>query len=224
MRKLKHQHNLLKALGFSVLELMVVVVLVAGLMAIVIPAISSLAGADVKNAVVHFAGLTREVYSRAAISGITHRINIDLDKQNYWVEVRENEAGNIAPDLGYEELIVELRKKSEKEAKKSAEYQYVPHYKAVEGELGEKKTLDKNLIIYGAWTEQMTEVARTGLVSIYFFAGGYTQSAFVSIAQKDDEADTAMYIALSPLTAAVSINLGEPNTNDLLEGQSQPEN
>lgn len=223
MKKQCHQHRAQRVLGFSLLELMVVVVLLAGLMAIVIPAINSIAGADVKNEATRIAGLCNEIYARAAISGITHRINIDLDNQSYWVEVKEGDAGTIAPEIGYEELMNSLIAKGKQEAEKSFEYQYLPQYKALLGPLGEKNTLGKNIVFHGAWTEQMTEVARTGIVSIYFFSGGYTQASFVSLAQKGDEEDTAIYVSLSPLTGAISINLGEPETKDLLEGEGEKE-
>jgi len=223
MKKQRHQHKAQRARGFSLLELMVVVVLLAGLMAIIIPAISSIAGADIKNEATRIAGLCNEIYARAAISGITHRINIDLDNQSYWVEIKEGSAGEIAPEMGYEELMNSLVAKGKKEAEKSFEYQYVPQYKELPGPLGEKNTLGKNIVFHGAWTEQMPEIARTGIVSIYFFSGGYTQASFVSLAQKGDEEDTSIYVSLSPLTGAVSINLGEPDTKDLLEGEGTGE-
>lgn len=197
--------------------------LLAGLMAIIIPAISSIAGADVKNEAMRIAGLCHEVYARAAISGITHRLNIDLDNQSYWVEIKEGDAGTIAPEIGYEELMKDLVAKGKKEAEKSFEYQYLPQYKEVSGPLGEKLSLGKNIVFHGAWTEQMPEIARTGIVSIYFFSGGYTQASFVSLAQKGDEEDTAIYVALSALTGAVSIDLGEPDIQNLLEGEGEQE-
>lgn len=223
MKKLCY-HPRFKKMGFTLLELMVVVVLLAGLLAIIIPALSSISSADIKNEAVTIAGLSHEVYARAAISGVTHRLNIDLDNQKYWVEAKEGDAGLIAPEMGYDELMKSLQAKGEKEAQQSPEYKYVPHYKAAEGVLGQINELGRNIVFYGAWTEQMTEVARSGIVSIYFFSGGYTQSAFVSLAQKDDEKDSAIYLALSPLTGSVSINFGEPNIQDLLEGESEKEN
>lgn len=200
------------------LELMVVVVLVGVMMAIAIPSIQSLSGAKVKEAVTRIAGLSSEVYAKAAISGVTHRINFDLDSNQYWVEVREIEAGLIAPDLGYDELLKTLRAK-QKEGEK--ELKLTPRYKAVEGQLGEKYSLPKNLVLFGAWTDQLEEVARTGLVSIYFFSGGYTQASFVSVAEKGDEVENAIYIALNPLTGAATINYGEPTTTSLLEGEGE---
>ena len=218
-----HQHKVKRVFGFSLLELMVVVVLLAGLLAIVIPAISSIAGSNVKSEATRFAGFCHEVYARAAILGITHRINIDLDNQTYWVEIKEGDAGTISPEIGYEELMKNFIAKGKEEAKKSFEYQYVPQYKEISGPLGEKNTLGKNIVFHGAWVEGMPEIARTGTVSIYFFSGGYTQASFVSLAQKGDEEDTAIYVALSPLTGDVSIDLGEPDIKNLGESESESE-
>jgi len=210
-----------RVLGFSLLELMVVVVLLAGLMAIVIPAISSLASADVKKEVNRLAALCWQVYSNAAMSGIPHRINIDLDNQSYWAEIAEGEAGSIGPVGGYEDLMKALVAKGKKEAEKSVEHDYVPQFKEIPDPLlGEKHSLDKNIVFYGAWTAPMQEVARTGIISLYFNANAETPASFVSLAQKGDEADTAMYIAPNPLTGAINTGLGEPEIN-LDEGKSE---
>lgn len=206
--------------GFTLLELMVVIVLLGLLIAIAIPTINSLNGTDLKNEVMRVSGLFSEVYSRAAISGITHRVNFDLDNQSYWVEKKVGDAGTLAPELGYEEIMKEKLKNYTSEQEKEKIERFLPNFKVVEGDLGEKYKL-KNLVIYGAWTEHMQEVAREGIVSIYFFSGGYTQSAFISIGKKDEEADTSMYVALSPLTGAVEINFGEPDINQLLESERE---
>lgn len=216
MKNARHQGKRFQVRGFSLLELMVVLVLLGVMMTLAVVSIRNLSGTKIKEEVTRIAGLSSEVYAKAAISGITHRINFDLNENEYWVESRVGEAGEIAPDLGYEELMVTLRAKL-KNGNKSKHEKLLPQYKAIEGVMGEKYKLPKDLAIYGAWTEQMKEVARTGIVSIYFFSGGYTQASFVSLAEKGDEKDSAIYVALSPLTAAVSINYGEPDTASFLD-------
>jgi|GEM_PF-1785079 len=201
--------------GFSLLELMVVVVLIGVLSVIAIPTIRSLSGLDLKNQITKIAGLASEVYDLAAMSGKTHRIVFDLDNGSYWVEEKEGDAGELKPELGYEDII-NARLLHEKQEDTDKVDEFVPQFKPVSGPLGEKFELPKDMAIYGAWTDQMTDVARSGLVSFYFFSGGYTQTCFVSLAVKGDEEKTAIYMALSPLTGAVSINLGEPDTKDLL--------
>lgn len=204
-------------LGFTLLELMVVVALLAGLIAIAIPSIRSLGGLDLKNEVVKVAGLSNEVYALASISGKTHRIVFDLDEQKYWTEEKVGDAGEIKPELGYEDLMkAKIDKKDETPADK-----YVPSFKEVEGALGEKNTLAKNIVIHGVWTEEMDDVARAGKVALYFFQGGYAQSSFVSLAIKGDEENTAMYLAQNPLTGEIEISMGEPDTKEMLSPEGE---
>jgi prepilin-type N-terminal cleavage/methylation domain-containing protein len=210
-------------LGFSLLELMVVIVLIGGLIAIIVPSIQSLSGLEIKNEITKIAGLSSEVYALAAISGKTHRIIFDLDNQKYWVEEKVAEAGEIKPDLGYEDLMrVQIKKNTAKEA--TGVNRFIPSYKQVEGSLGEKYELARNLVFHGVWTEEMNEIARAGHLAIYFFSGGYTQLAFVSLAIKGEEEESSIYMALSPLTGAVKIDYGEPNINELpsSEGSKEP--
>ena len=214
-------------MGFSLLELMVVVVLLAGLMAIVIPAINSIAGADVKNEAQRLAGFINQIHIRARMLGITHRINIDFDNQSYWAEIKEGGAGNISPDIGYKDLMDNLVAKGKKEAEKSFEYQYLPQFKELPKEpydpLSEKITLGKNIVFHGAWTAGMDEIARTGIVSIYFYDVGLAQESFVSLALKGDEEDTSIYVSPDTLReAAITIDLGEPNL-DLLKDKGKQE-
>lgn len=220
MNKLLSGRKKYRVRGFSLLELMVVLVLLGGIMTMTVLSVGTLSGSKIKDEVTRIAGIASETYALAAISGVTHRINFDLDENTYWVDARQKEAGVIAPDLGYDELLVTLRARN-KEWEKEKNNAFVPIYKPVKGALGEKYKMPGGLSLYGAWTEQMSSVERTGRVSIYFFAGGYTQTSFVSVAEKDDEEDSAMYVALSPLTASVSINYGEPDTKSLLDNEGE---
>lgn len=205
--------------GFTLLELMVVVTLVAGLMAVAIPTIRSLGGLDLKNEVVKIAGLSSEVYALAAISGKTHRIVFDMDNQQYWVEEKVGDAGEIQPELGYEDL---FKSKTGKKDENNPGDKFAPSFKEAEGYKDTKFSLHKNLAIRGVWTEDMSEVARSGKAAVYFFSGGYTQACFVSVAIIGEEQDSSMYVALNPLTAMATIEMGEPDTKSLLspEGES----
>ncbi len=210
----------LKARGFSLLELMVVIVLLGGLLALVIPAIRAIGGFDVRGEIVKIAGLSNEVYALAAIAGKTHRIVFDFDENKYWVEEKVGDAGEITPELGYEDLLKE-RQTQGKDKDDDAVKAFLPSYKEVEGHLKEKIELPTGIVLYGAWTETMSDVARGGQVAIYFFSGGYTQASFVSLAAKDDEEDTAVYFSMDPLTAEITINQGEPDIKELTSTQSE---
>jgi general secretion pathway protein H len=211
---------LFKSYGFSLLELMIVMVLASGLMLMVGPALSSLTGMDQKKEITKIAGLMNEVYARAALSGQTHRIVFDFASQSYSVEVKDESSSVPGPSLGYEELMKEYQERKKGDKDLEGEKRFLPQFKAAEGELGEKIKIASGFALFGAWTESMKEVAREGQVSIYFFPGGYTQASFVSIIKANDP-DSAMYVALNPLTGAVEINYGEPQTTELLDSGSE---
>jgi prepilin-type N-terminal cleavage/methylation domain-containing protein len=226
MTKKNSSHSLLRSFncissGFSLLELMVVIVLIGGMIALIIPAIRAVVGLDLRGEITKIAGLSNEVYALAAVSGKTHRIVFDLDTNKYWVEEKVGDAGEIKPELGYEDLMKSRIENKGSPKEDDAAKAYLPSFKEVEGPLKEKFDLPKDAVIYGAWTEAMTDVARTGQVAIYFFTGGYSQASFVSLAVKGEEEDTAIYFSLNPLTAEVTIKLGEPDTKDLVAAESE---
>ena len=207
--------------GFSLLELMVVIVLIGGMVALILPAIRGIVGLDLRGEITKIAGLSSEVYALAAISGKTHRIVFDLDNNKYWVEEKVGDAGEIKPELGYEDLM-KMRTENKGDSKEEeAAKAYLPSFKEVEGPLKEKMALSKDAVIYGVWTESTVDVVRTGQAALYFFTGGYSQAAFVSLAAKGEEENTAIYFSLNPLTAAITINHGEPDTKDLLGVESE---
>lgn len=213
MKRGRPNKKLPYALGFSLLELMVVIVLVGGLITLAVFSLRALQGLDVKDEITKIAALTRDA-SALASSGQTHRIIFDIDNANYWVEEKVGEISEIRPELGYEDLMKSRLNKSKSEEEEALS-EFLPQFKAVEGPFGEKKTLAKGLVFYGVWTEQMETVARNGQAAIYFFPGT-TETAFISLASKDNEKDSAMYVTISPLTGSVKIDHGEPNTEDLL--------
>lgn len=206
--------------GFSLLELMVVVVLLGGLIAIAIPSLRAITALDLKNEIMKIAGLSSEVYALAAISGKTHRIVFDFDNRNYWVEIKSGELGEVRPELGYEEIMrSRLTKKDDEKDDPIA--QFLPQFETVEGPLGEKQTLPEEVVFRGGWTEQMTEISRSGQTSIYYFPGGFAQASFISLATRGDEEDSTMYLSLSPLTGAIKIDLGEPNIDELVSAENE---
>lgn len=199
--------------GFSLLELMVVVLLMAGLISIAVPSIRALTGVEIKSKITELAGMSQEVYDRAQLLGLTHRIAYNLDEGTFWTEAKNDKPGSHLPELGYEE-IYRARLEGAKSADATEGDRFTPQFKKVEGQLGAEQTLGKKTKFHGVWTEDMSEVARSGLAFIYFFPGGYTQSAFVSISPVGEE-EHAMYLSLSPLTGVPNIGFGEPDTNQL---------
>lgn len=200
--------------GFSLLELMVVVVLLGLMIGLVSISVQSVGSFDLKSEITNMAVLSNEVYDLAASSGKKHRIVFDLDNRSYWVEEEIGELGEIPPDLDYEELM-KSRFKDANQKGAEENLDFLSKYKEVENHLSGKHELPESIVFHGAWTEQLTEIARSGQVVLSFFPGGYTQASFVSVAIREEQ-DSVMYFSLSPLTASFTIDYGEPAIEDLL--------
>ena len=76
--------------GFTLIELGVVMGLLALVTAVAIPSFNAVTAAGLRSSVSMIAGMTREAYARAAITGKVHRIVFDLDKGSYWLERTED--------------------------------------------------------------------------------------------------------------------------------------
>lgn len=199
--------------GFSLLELLVVIALMAGLIAIAIPTVGVLTGTKMKSELNRLVGMASELYDRAAIVGKTHRLVIDFTNNSFWGEELEQE-GISSPVLGYEDDFGKLE--ADNAVEQDLDLDFVPKFKPIEGLLGEKIKLDSSIKFYGLWTENLNEVLREGRSGIYFFPGGYAQSAFVSLSEQKED-DPSLYFSISPLTGEISTGQGEPEKEDLLE-------
>lgn len=75
--------------GFTLIELGIVIFLFAVVAAVAVPSVDALTSAKLRSHTTQLAGLIREAYARAAITGKVHRIVLDLDSGAYWLERTE---------------------------------------------------------------------------------------------------------------------------------------
>ncbi len=78
--------------GFTLIEMMAVMVLMAVLAAVTIPALGDWAGSDVKDSASKMASLLRSIYEEATIKRVPMRLAVNLDRGTYWVEEAAGEA------------------------------------------------------------------------------------------------------------------------------------
>ena len=72
--------------GFTLIEIIVVLMIIGIIAALVLPRITAISGAELKATARDLVGTVRLVYSTAAIKKLPYRIAFDLEKQIYWVE------------------------------------------------------------------------------------------------------------------------------------------
>lgn len=72
--------------GFTLIELAIVLGLIALLTSVMVPSLNALTAVDLRSTSGQVAGMIREAYARAAITGKVHRIVFDIDKGQFWLE------------------------------------------------------------------------------------------------------------------------------------------
>ncbi len=77
--------------GFTILEMLVVLVIIGLVAAVIIPRTGVLDGVELASSARNMVGTIRLTYSRAAISRMPHRIVFDLDEHSYWAEEKSGE-------------------------------------------------------------------------------------------------------------------------------------
>ena len=79
-------------------------------------------------------------------------------------------------------------------------------FRPLEGNLSKAVTLPGDVVIDGFWAQHQEELAEKGMVYLYFFPTGMTETAVIYISE-EGEADV-MSLTVQPLTGEVTIEEG----------------
>ncbi len=72
--------------GFTLIEVLVVVIVIALISVLALPSISSYFSVTIESSTRSIASIAREAFNSAVVTGRVHRIVFDIDKRTYWVE------------------------------------------------------------------------------------------------------------------------------------------
>jgi prepilin-type N-terminal cleavage/methylation domain-containing protein len=76
--------------GFTLIEVLIVIVLLGLVMTVAVRGIRSLAKSDMRASAVKMAGAIRYLFDRASTTGKMHRLVIDFENKKYWAEVSDD--------------------------------------------------------------------------------------------------------------------------------------
>ncbi len=110
MRNRQHSRN--PRGGFTLIEVMVAIMVVALIATIGVKGFRSVTKSNLREATAHFSGAIRYMFDRASITGKYQRLVIDLNEGQYWAEQSDDKF--YAPNQA--ETVSEQRKREEKEA------------------------------------------------------------------------------------------------------------
>jgi prepilin-type N-terminal cleavage/methylation domain-containing protein len=214
--------------GFTLIEIMIVVVLLGLVMTVAVRGLRSLTKADMRTSAVKMAGAIRYLFDRASTTGRVHRLVIDFDQGRYWAEVsddrfyipRERET-DLQRDTAAQQQAkedAEAQKKREEEARSGGSEpppQYdISRYQPQEfqakrarfsafKEMAVKPVAVKGAKIYGLFTPRLAAPMNTGRGYIYFFPLGMAEAAQVYLSDEDQK--NIYSLVVHPLTGRVQI-------------------
>lgn len=177
--------------GFTLIEVLVVIALIAGLFVMMAPQIGGYTRVSLNTAAREVAAVTKEAYNAAQMSGRSYRIAYDLKAREYWVEA------------GPKNLLLDTEQSREAERRRKRlgrdeEADSVPQFKQDKGITRKKHTLPRGVDFVAVYTDQHgnREPVKTGVAYTHIFPSGLTERTVVQV---KDARDNPMSLILEPL-------------------------
>lgn len=195
--------------GFTLVELMIVVAVIAIMTAAVVPSVSSLSGADARTSAGELAGSLRYLFDTAALRHATCRMVLDLDARSFGAEcapklvgVARGEAAAKAAAAEDEDL--EQRFPDEKDAERRRVLA-ASRFGAFTDRLLRKRALPGRTEIREVRVEGRREPITEGKAYVHFFPGGQAERAFVEVA----DGTTLYTVVVEPFTGRARVVTGK---------------
>lgn len=213
----------LKAAGMTLVEVMVVLIIVAGMVGGGVYMTRVLTHSNLKEEAMRLASTIQYANETAALNSRQYRLVIDLDNNEYRTEVTEADVIVDAEDdqmqEGFDEgmLPEEVREMEAEQQSGGQMYDDDSHdpfgitrrtgYQEVDDLLVDPRTLGDNLEIEAVLTEVNTQPVRRGRVAIHFFPNGRQQEAYILL--RDTASEARFTLMTEPLTGRVLIRAGQ---------------
>ena len=205
----------MRARGMTLLEIGIALAIVAGLIALAVPTISSVARVQLRQRTGQLAGGVRSLYGASAVGGRSCRLVMDLDASAYWSEcaqsaVRlasegERARGGAREASREEELLATVAQRGDAlsdEERTRAELARKSAF-APTGDIP-KTALGSSVRFAAVWVSHQPERYVAGKAFLYFWPSGLTETASIQLAQGED----VNTLLVEPLTGKVRIASG----------------
>lgn len=188
--------------GFTLLEVMVVLVIMAGLASIAVMAASSMDNHRVSAEALRLSGMLRMVYGRSAINGIRYAVVLDLDNHSWRVECSDE---NVLLDDTDQDAVTRSRERrygsNDAEADPFGLGTSQPTLAECSEMLLESRPLRAGVKFRQVLTTHDEEPITSGTTTIGYFPNGYVERSLIWL-QSEDGA-SVMTLSIDPMTGRV---------------------
>lgn len=183
--------------GFSLIEMLVVIALIALITVFAMPSVSSYFQVSLSTASREMAAVVKEAYNSAVITGKVHRLVYDMKTNEYWVE------------SGPPTVLLDTKETKEKEERrlkfstKIGEAAAPPSPFKIEKSVTRKKTpLPRGVVFEDVITEQSPEPQTEGKAYTHFFPHGLTEETIIHLT---DQSKHHVSLVISPLVGKTDL-------------------
>lgn len=215
--------------GFTLIELVVVVAVMAVITAAVVTGVGNVRGASVQSETGKIGVAVRYLYNLTVLSGRVHRLVFDLDKRMYWGEEQTTDdpcQQFLLPGEGDDEAAKKPKKKAKKGAKEEEEAPKTDGFQETKSKLLAKYTMDPGISIAGVMTSHQNEPLKKGMAYLYFFPNGTTENALIWVkgdgdSETEDDADV-MTIEVKALQGTAKLHNEKIALDKIDRSDAQP--
>ncbi len=212
--------------GFTLLEIGMALVLLGLMIAVAVPSLNAVTGARMKQSTNLMAGAIRDTYARTALLGRSTRLVLDLEQEAWWIEEADGVARVKPVKLQADrDGKVKLEAKDERlehieddttDVKERAKVQLLtgPAFQPVEGEFGQPNKLPDEVRFKSVWIEHLDDKVTAGVAALYFYPGGYTEEALITLTD-DEHGENTLTLVVQSLTGEVFVEKEEPRVPTL---------
>ena len=181
------------AAGFTLLEILIVLAIIAMVMSLGLPAIERVTYQRVNSTTRKFVGVIRTVRNDALLLGTIYRLGFNLDKNQWWVESQKQlqllESESDKPR--------KKKKPDEAEPSNSGGFAFAEKFSKGPTDL-------PGGVAFGGVLKEGEKITTQGTAYIYFFPNGYNEQAAIYM-KKDGAKEDAYSLIVRPAAGKVEI-------------------
>jgi prepilin-type N-terminal cleavage/methylation domain-containing protein len=211
--------------GFTILELLVVLLLLGVTLTIIVPSFSAVAATKTREDAFKLSVMIQYLYERAITDGTPYRLVIDMENNEPSIErvIEGKGCGEGLPLLETATTrFTQLAKKAEEARRKKVEAGELEDTEAQVEQVREgiqnlkNMALDSQTQFYGMATQSKPNLIREGVLSIYFYPHGYVEKALL-IVQSNTDSEIQFSLVTEPLRGTARVVPGILDADEVFD-------